>query len=157
MNYTPFIPVNPATGTMDVANTVKLPLALRNQLQIPTANQYVALFDSTRMLATMMGTLGAGASLPTPGPDRGFAAGKEFDFEAAADQNVALYCYGLDGAGAWQILRVVLGSDYVTIAAGSAPQRFVDIFPGVNDFLVLIKAGATPPTVLTTNGTVRYR
>ena len=157
MHYQPFTPVDPATGRMDVANSIQLPLSLGQQLTIPAANEHAALFDSTRTLATMTGTLGSSAAVPSTGPDRGFAMAKRFDFAVATvGQAVTVTAYTLDGVGAWQTFRLVAGYDSVTVSAGTR-QQFVGVVPGAADFLVLIQVGATPPSALVTDGVVSVR
>jgi hypothetical protein len=122
---------------------------------LPAANEFVPLADTTQV--DVDGPFSAGAALPTPGTNRGLAAGCAFDFEIyPTGQAVTVRGHVLDGAGVWQLFQLDGAHDSVSVPAGTL-QRFADIFPAAADFLITAQAGATPPTTLSTSCIKRPR
>lgn len=116
-------------------------------LTVPTANQYVIWFDSTRGLIGPA-VANSASLVSTAGQFRGRYARQRIDFTVACTtQDVTVVRQGWIG-GAW--VTVASGSETVT-AGTPFPKGWM---PETPDYRIYVLAGATPPGALDIVGTL---
>jgi hypothetical protein len=122
---------------------------------VPTANQHVIVFDTTRIsdpASTMYSAVATGTALLVPGANVGdFAAFKFVGTIKVVGQNVTIYRKSLTGAagvaGDWE----TEDDGTITLTAGNTYSD--DGWEWTSsDGLYEIVAGATPPTSITVRG-----